>query len=230
MENDIYNETKRISKITENNSLENLIIQKRLIFNNIPNINLNDYSNTIETSSHTASSRKNILFNLKKEKENTNKLDLKKNLNILFSQDNSNKPSVRKDNYGKEIKKGGKHKIAFADDLKLIQSLMGNESIRNSAKKPQYFSPSKTLEDIILPITRTTKRSNTFKNNRISTVKNIYNIFKKNLNNKQKLCKPLVNVINIQCIKEETKVNTYFFRNKTAEEEQVCCSCYCSIY
>ena len=30
MENDIYNETKRISKITENNSLENLIIQKRL--------------------------------------------------------------------------------------------------------------------------------------------------------------------------------------------------------
>jgi len=230
MENDIYNETKHISKITENNPQENNIKQKRFIFNNILNINLNDYSNTIETSCHTASSKKNILFNIKNEKENINKLDLKKNLNMLFSQDELNKPNVRKDNYGKEIKKGGKHKITFADDLKLIQSLMGNESLRNSAKKPKFFSLSKTLKDIILPITSSSKRSNTYKNNRTSTLKNIYNIFKKNLKNKRKLCMPLVNVINIQCIKEETKVNTYFFRNKTAKEEQVCCSCYCSIY
>ena len=232
MENDIYNETKHISEITENNHLENNIKQKRFIFSNILNININDFSNTIETSFHTASSKKNILFNIENENENKNKnkLNLKKNLNILFSQDELNKHNVRKDNYGKEIKKGGKHKITFADDLKLIQSLMGNESLRNSAKKPKFFSLSKTLKDIILPITSTSKRSNTYKNNRTSTLKNIYNIFKKNLKNKRKLCMPLVNVINIQCIKEETKVNTYFFRNNTHKEEEVCCSCYCSIY
>ena len=233
MKNDIYIETKQISKITENDALEELILKKRLLFNHSPHISLNDCSNTVESSCHTASSQKFMLLNLKHEKEKIiNKLQLKKNLNILFSQEESSQPNIRKDNFGNEIKKGGKHKIAFADDLKLIKSLMENDSRRNNTKKTQNFSPSKSVEKRVPPLIRTVKRSNTFKNNRTSTIKNIYKIFKNNLNNAKILCEPLVNVINIKCIKEETKTNTYIFRNniKSAEEEQVSCSCYCSIY
>ena len=233
MENDIYNETKQISKITENVTLEELILKKKILFNNSRHISLNDCSNTIESSCHTASSQKYTLLNLKHGKENIiNKLQLKTNLNIIFSQEELNQPNIRKDNFGNEIKKGGKHKIIFADDLKLKQSLMENDSLGNNKKRTQEFSPSRNLEKEISPIIRTVKRSNTFKNKKASTIKSFYKIFKKNLNNTKILYEPLVNIINIKCIKEETKANTYIFRNniKSAEEEQVCCSCYCSIY
>ena len=79
---------------------------------------------------------------------------------------------------------------------------------------------------------RTRKRAYTLDISRASMMKNILNIKKNNTNKKRELEGPLVDVINVECIKKETKLNTYIVK-KTINEEQeqdTCCTCYCSIF
>ena len=146
------------------------------------------------------------------------------------------KPNVRKDIFGREIKKGGKHKISFADDLDIIKSLLPECKIviehKSSHKIGEILqkenSPSKNLT-YALPEIKTIKRSNSFTKGKISMMKNVYNISKIKT---KKFKKFNVDVINIENMKKETKLNTFAVKNRVVapEEENVSCSCYCSIW
>ena len=146
------------------------------------------------------------------------------------------KPNVRKDIFGREIKKGGKHKISFADDLDIIKSLLPECKIviehKSSHKIGEILqkenSPSKNLT-YALPEIKTIKRSNSFTKGKISMMKNVYNISKIKT---KKFKKFNVEVINIENMKKETKLNTFAVKNRVVapEEENVSCSCYCSIW
>ena len=144
--------------------------------------------------------------------------------------------NIRKDIFGREIKKGGKHKITFADDLDIIKSLLPERKDviehKSSNKVGEILAKrntsSKNLK-LVLPEIKTAKRSNSFTKGRISMMKNVYNISKIKT---KKFKKFNVDVINIENMKKETKLNTFSVKNRVAlaEEENVSCSCYCSVW
>ena len=220
MKNDIYNENKEVKKITNENQIiliNNIKLTKKLLLKNLSNEN-NEMSNSKESTSRTY------------EFMNMYKIKSEKKLNIPFSEVNSSKSSIRKDNFGNEIKKGGKQKIAFADEIKVVDALFENNKnnkLKNNRKK--NFSSSKCLFEDILSINKIKKRELTPKNSKSSLIKIINNIYKYNINKKY-FEDLLVNVIKVESTKKETKLNTFFMNNRNnSEEEQVCCSCYCSI-
>ena len=113
MINDIYNENKEVRKITNVNKIiliNNIKLTKKLLLKNFSNEN-NEMPNSKESTSRTIISNYEFM--------NKCKIKSEKKLNIPFSEVNSSKSSIRKDNFGNEIKKGGKQKIAFADIKKL---------------------------------------------------------------------------------------------------------------
>ena len=225
MENELYEERRQLSKIVNNNLLEKLSLKKKVLFQELNTndiININGSVNGTASSVKSTSSSSFRFFN--KLAIISQKHSFKKNF--------EEEPASRKDNFGNEIKKGGKQKIAFADELNIIQTIMPTDK-NKSHKNDRIYSPSKTLgKSSNFPIVRERKRSSTLKNSRVSILKNILNITKKNTNKKRELEGPLVDVINVECIKNETKLNTYSIKNRIIEgqEQETCCTCYCSIF
>ena len=224
MENELYEERTQLSKIVNNQLKEKLSLKKKVLFqelnaNDLININgsINGTTNSVKSTSSSSFRFFNKLAIL------SQKYSIKKN--------SEEEPTSRKDNFGNEIKKGGKHKIAFADELNIIQSIMPMDKKKNS-KNNRIYSPSKNLgKRSNFPIMRIRKRASTINNSRTSVMKSLLNITKKNTNKKTQLEGPLVDVINVECIKNETKINTYSIKNRIIEgqEQEVCCTCYCSI-
>ncbi len=152
--------------------------------------------------------------------------------NSLDLEQTSEKKKTRIDNFGQEIKKGGRHKIAFADELNLVNTVdlgkekkKGNKNKRrNSFPKCKEENKSEKLKEI--------KRSNSYDISRWYLVKHFYNIY--NINNVKEKPKKFNNldVIDFESTKKENKLNTYLIRKNIAipDEDNVCCSCYCSIY
>ena len=195
------------------------------------NLNILEFDNATLTTHKSSINSQNHFF----EKE----VPLSERINMLVFEkidEEEIKPNIRKDIFGREIKKGGKHKITFADDLDIIKSLLPESKNviehKSSHKIGEIItkknSPSKNLE-LALPEIKTIKRANSFTKGRISMMKNVYNISKIKT---KKFKKFNVEVINIENMKKETKLNTFAVKNRMvgAEEENVCCSCYCSIW
>lgn len=228
MENDIYNEGNTINKIIKDkkeNLLPRLNLNKDFL---LKKIDYENFKNNTISKLSTASS--NLPKNSLQNSENK-KLLLKKST-MPFSEENSYKSYTRRDNFGNEIKKGGKHKISFADEIKVAETIMENKNNNKKMSKNNKYkkhSSTKCLEWEILSISVIQRRAITPKNNRDLLKKSIYNIYK---NNKKILEEDfLVNVIKIESTKKETKLNTYSIKNRiNPEEEQVCCSCYCSVW
>ena len=226
MENDIYNEGNTINKIIkdkQNNLLPKLILKKELILKKI------DYENLKDNTFGNQSTARSILpKSLLQNSEIKNQLVRK--TTMPFSEENSFRSFTRRDNFGNEIKKGGKHKISFADEIKVAEILMENKNNKKMSKNNKYKKhySSKCLEGENLSISGFQRRAITPKNSRALLKKCICNIYK---NNKKIIEDFLVNVIKIESTKKETKLNTYSIKNRIIpEEEQVCCSCYCSIW
>ena len=227
MENDIYNEGNTINKIIkdkQNNLLPKLILKKELILKKIDYENLKD-----NTFGNQSTARSNLPKSLLQNSEIKNQLVRK--TTMPFSEENSFRSFTRRDNFGNEIKKGGKHKISFADEIKVAETLMGNKNNNKKMSKNNKYKKhysSKCLEGENLSISGFQRRAITPKNSRALLKKCICNIYK---NNKKIIEDFLVNVIKIESTKKETKLNTYSIKNRNIpEEEQVCCSCYCSIW
>lgn len=223
MKNESFNKRRQISKIINNNLLKDLNLNNKAFLNNFI-LNINDESISNELSSRPSSSIKSLSnstspfinkFKLKSH-ISSNKKDIKEELN------------KRRDNFGNEIKKGGKHKIAFADEVKILNSFIQFEE----NKKEKIDFNSKSIFGRSFDIIRSKRRSKTLEYNSSSGRKYIYNIFKNNIYRKKNLEKPIVDIIEIKSIKKETKFNTYFVKNRNniGEEQDVCCSCYCSIF
>jgi hypothetical protein len=225
MENELYEERRQLSKIVNNQLIEKISLKKKVLFQELKTndlININGSINATTNSVKSTSSSSFRFFN--KLAIVSQKYSIKKNL--------EEEPTSRKDNFGNEIKKGGMHKIAFADELNIIQSIMPMDKNKNS-KNNRIYSPSKNLgKRSIFPIMRIRKRSSTINNSRTSMMKSLLNLTKNNTNKKRQLEGPLVDVINVECIKNETKLNTYSIKNRiiNGQEQETCCTCYCSIF
>ena len=134
MKNDLYIE-KIQSTLESENKINHIQLSKKLFINDYDNINSNQNMN--DNANVTLSTHKSSIDSLSsfQEKEipstyRTNLSNAQKNaINIIVEE-----PKKRKDNFGREIKKGGKHKIAFADDLRIIKSLMPDNNENNSKK------------------------------------------------------------------------------------------------
>ena len=225
MENELYEERRQLSKIVDNKLIEKMSLKKKVFIqelnaNDLININgsINGTTNSVKSTSSSSFRFFNKLAII------SQKYSIKKNL--------EEEPTSRKDNFGNEIKKGGKHKIAFADELNIIQSIMPMNKNKNR-KNNRIYSPSKNLGTRSnFPIMRTKKRASTIINSRTSMMKSLINMTKNNTNKKRQLEGPLVDVINVECTKNENKLNTYSIKNRIIEgnEQETCCTCYCSIF
>lgn len=136
----------------------------------------------------------------------------------------SDKKKTRIDNFGQEIKKGGKHKIVFADELER-NKLKDKNKRRNSFPKLKEKNGKKEKKN-------ERKRNNSAGVGKRNLIKKFYNIY--NLNNgKAKLDKfKNVDIIDFQSTKKENKLNTYSLKKNivVSDEDNVCCSCYCLIF
>ena len=231
MENSFYNERRQISKIISQKIIKELNHKQKINLKNNTNIYINEITSSNESISKTASSYINSPSNFQFFREQ--KIKNEKNQNIPLKDEIQIK---RRDNFGNEIKKGGKQKIAFIDDLEIIQSLIQLDNIKNKSKKGKNvkYSPSRIFIKKKLPKIKIIRRSHTFKSNHSFMMRNIYNISKKKINEKKNLEEHLVDVIKVESTKKENKLNTYSIKQVknriNNEEEQVCCSCYCSIF
>ena len=163
----------------------------------------------------------NNRYNTNKDSNNdltTEKTESKQNLN------------VRRDIYGNEIKKGGKHKISFADNAHILRSRKklpegGTTLYRNRHR--QSLELVNNNSDNKIPKFRSLSRS-------IVGLKN--NKFKKkyDFENSDKKIISLVEVIEIQNYKEFNKISDNYIpeenENNKDIQEAVCCSGTCFIY
>ena len=208
-------------------------LKKKIVFSELESITVSTHKNSTDS------------YNLIKEKEapfssrfTVSELNIQRDIGYL----NTDRSKKRKDYFGREIKKGGKHKISFADDLDIIKALSpdinnNNTNIRENNKsieiRKSLHNNLSQRKYLLPPIISTQKRPVSCNNSRFCLIKSIYNMskIKTKLNNKFK--ESNINVINIENLKKETKLNTFLFnKNKTPvpEEENVSCSCYCSIW
>ena len=240
MEIDLYKERKNVELISKN--ILNKVMPSKEIYKEYLDLNikqnLNDNSDcrTISTHKNSADSLGSLKSKLEKEipfSVRSNGFGTKQELNNIFLEETKK----RTDNFGREIKKGGKHKIAFADDLDIIKSLIPEKPENNSkhiSRKSMRIKNNTPLKNLRISFTsiKKAKRSNSLNNDRSSIKKIIYNISKKKTKSQKKFKNSIVDIINVENLKEETKLNTYSIKNRVAngEEENVCCSCYCSIW
>ena len=138
------------------------------------------------------------------------------------------KKKKRLDNFGKEIKKGGKHKIAFAYEIPFIK----NENNDNKIYKRKYSFCGKIINNKIeYEIFENNKRSYSFEKDKKCVYKNINNIIINNGKSKSKKFNN-VHIIDFKSTKEENKLNTYLIKKNMqfVDTDKVSCSCYCSIF
>ena len=234
MENDLYNEINQYQKLGNKKDIPKNLIFKHYINNAKENIKLEDFDiASISTHKNSADSLNSLNAIPEKEIPFSSRLPIKNvkdKLNNIYAEE----PKKRKDNFGREIKKGGKHKIAFVDDLDIIKSITPENVHQYISKKSGKLVNLSSTKNIIasLPIIKEIKRSNSCKNDRAIMMKNIYNILKTKTKSKKKFKESFIHFIDVENLKGETKLNTYSIQNRMilSEEENVCCSCYCSIW
>lgn len=146
---------------------------------------------------------------------------------LAFIDSGRQQKKKRVDYFGKEIKKGGKHKITFADELYFVdkdKNNKDNKMLRNNSFS-NYLSENKKIFEFL----KSNKRSNSFEINKYKGYKYINSI----INNRKK-CKKFnnVHIIDFKSTKEENKLNTYLIKKKSQfeDEDNVSCSCYCNIF
>ena len=232
MENNLYNESNQYQKLGNKKDMPKNLIFKHYLKNVKENIKLEDFDiGSISTHKNSADSLNSLNTIPEKEIPFSSHLhtqNVKGKLTNIYAEE----PKKRKDNFGREIKKGGKHKIAFIDDLDIIKSIIPenvHEYISKKSGKLVNLPSTKNINSS-LPIIKEIKRSNSCKNDRNIMMKNIYNILK--IKSKNKFKESFVHFIYVENLKGETKLNTYSIKNRMilSEEENVCCSCYCSIW
>ena len=166
------------------------------------------------------------LKDLKNENENNRYINIKDSIKT----ENQQNLNVRRDIFGSEIKKGGKHRISFADNAHILRSRNklpngGTSLFRNRHRKSLELG--NINRDNNIPEVRSIRRS-------IIDLKN--DKFKRqyDFENSDKKIKSLVEVIEIQNYKEFNKITDDYIpeenENRKDIQETVCCSGICLIY
>ena len=204
-----------------------LILNKNIIDKEITS-DIDTTKNMSEKNTYKNNSRKD----LKNENENNRYNNIKDDNNDLTIEKTENKQNikVRRDIFGSEIKKGGKHRISFADNAHILRSRNklpngGTSLFRNRHRKSLELG--NINRDNNIPEVRSIRRS-------IIGLKN--DKFKRqyDFENSDKKIKSLVEVIEIQNYKEFNKITDDYIpeenENRKDIQETVCCSGTCLIY
>ena len=141
--------------------------------------------------------------------------------NSIDLEQDSDKKKIRTDNFGQEIKKGGKQKIAFADELNL-----------NNNKNKRKKSFNENIRNNNNEKIKSIRRFNSCDISNKFVKKYFYKIYNVN-NSKSKPDKfNNVDIIDIESTKKENKLNTYYLKKNLnfQDEGNVSCSCYCNIF
>ena len=208
-------------------------IEKEIKYNNIlnkENIILNKntknklFLSDIESTGNNSDKFDNRTINYTESNNNINKIENNRYLdgeNIdKISNENIN---VRKDIFGTEIKKGGKHKISFADNVQVLKARMKLEKENN--QENNNLEVTNWNSDKRIRRVRGLRRS-------LLGLKNTKLKSKFNIESPKKKTNNLVEVIEIQSYKQYNKNE---FLNVLDEEdntkkETVCCSSICIIF
>ena len=205
-------------------NLSYIILTKNGISKEIPSEDNNSSGNN---------SDKNInkLFNIKsKQNTFTDEKENKRYINVKESNDNNiQKKHIRKDVYGKEIKKGGNHRVTFADNVQMIKSRIKLEESHNTAKNENN---NDSIGDNKIKRVRTLKKS-------LLDLKNIKKMQEKfDMERTERKKMKLVDVIEIENYKEYNK-NDYLYpqygvyddlENKIDNQEAICCTGICFVF
>ena len=216
-----------MQNVSQNKIRSDLTINKKDILKYFPKHNSNPDLNApsiklFYSESSTDASQRNshpLIYNMEKEFPEDSKL--------AFIDSGRQKKKKRVDNFGKEIKKGGKHKISFADELYFVDKDKNNKDskMRRNNSFSNYLSENKKIFEFL----KCNKRSNSFEINKNKGYKYINSI----INNRKK-CKKFnnVHIIDFKSTKELNKLNTYLIKKKSQfeDEDKVSCSCYCNIF
>ena len=153
----------------------------------------------------------------------------------LELEQDSEKKKIRTDNFGQVIKKGGKQKIAFADELNFVK-IDESDNIKdkkiNNNKNKRKKSFNENIGNNNNEKIKSIRRYNSFDISNKFVTKYFYKIYNVN-NNKSKPDKfNNVDIIDIESTKKENKLNTYYLKKNLnfQDEGNVSCSCYCNIF
>jgi hypothetical protein len=204
-----------------------LILNKNIIDKEITS-DIDTTKNMSEKNTYKNNSRKD----LKNENENNRYNNIKDDNNDLTIEKTENKQNikVRRDIFGSEIKKGGKHRISFADNAHILRSRNklpngGTLLYRNRHRKSVDLENINSNNDI--QKVRSIRRS-------LIDLQNDKFKRKYDFENSDKKIKSLVEVIEIQNYKEFNKITDDYIpeENKNSKDiqETVCCSGTCLIY
>jgi len=212
---------------------ENLtILQKRLLKKVGSNLTIN----TNQSSTISSPRNENTLFYKKGNKDFAALYKLTFiDFNIIDLEQDSVKKKIRKDNFGHEIKKGGKHKIVFADELNFVKideldDIKDIEIKNNKIRRKESFNESIRNNDN--EKIKSIRRFNSFDKSNKFVKKYFSKIYKVN-NRKTKTYKfNNVDIIDFESTKKENKLNTYYLQKNLnfQDEGNVSCSCYCNIF
>lgn len=216
-----------MQNVSQNKIRSDLALNKKEILKYFPKHNSNPHLNApsiklIFSESSTDASQRNshpLIDNMEQRFPGVCKL--------AFIDSGRQQKKKRVDYFGKEIKKGGKHKITFADELYFVDKDKNNKD--NKMLRNNSFSNDLSENKKIFEFLKSNKRSNSFEINKYKGYKYINSI----INNRKK-CKKFnnVHIIDFKSTKEENKLNTYLIKKKSQfeDEDNVSCSCYCNIF
>ena len=209
---------------TVEKDIKNMSNKENIILNR--NTKNKENLSDIESTGNASEKLENRTINFTEVNNNLNKIENSRYLN----DENKDKNSIeninsRKDIYGAEIKKGGRHKISFADNVQVLRRKMKLEKENN--KEKNSFEISTWNSDKKIKRIRGLKGSLIgFKNKNLKSRFNIESPIKK--------VNKLVEVIEIQSYKQYNKIEYLNSQDDENEEnnkeETVCCSSTCFIF
>ena len=154
--------------------------------------------------------------------------------NSIDLENASEKKKTRVDNFGREIKKGGKQKIVFADELYLVKTIEEGKNKKGkkeaSDKRRNSYPKIKNEKKCKDEKYKNIKRCNSFDICKRYLINHNIDNFCYNQKKPEKFNN--LDIIDFESTKKENKLNTYFFKKNIVvpDEDNVCCSCYCSIF
>ena len=202
-----------------------LILNKNIIDKEITS-DIDTTRNMSEKNTCKYCSRKD----LKNIDENNRYISIKDNDLTIEKTESKQNINVRRDIFGSEIKKGGKHKISFADNAHILRSRKklpngGTSLYRNRHRKSVELGNISNENNI--PKVRSIRRS-------IIGLQNDQFKKKYDIENSDNKIKSLVEVIEIQNYKEYNKITNYYIPEENEYnkdiQETVCCSGTCLIF
>ena len=203
--------------------IKNISNKENIILNR--NTKNKEILSDIESTGNNSDKLENRTINFTESNNNLNKIENNRYLENQNKDKISNENiNIRKDIYGEEIKKGGKHKISFADNVLVLRARMKLEKENNQEKSLEVanWNSDKRIRRI-----RGLRRS-------LIGLKNTKLKSRFNIESPKKKANNLVEVIEIESYKQYNK-NEYLNsiddenENKT-NKETVCCSSACFIF